>query len=523
MTVVDRRSVLAGAVTASLAAASASAAPGKSPPAITPKWDVFEASFKGPRDGNPFRDVELTASFRQGNRSIEVRGFYDGDGVYKVRFMPDTEGDWRFVTTSSAPALNGKTGGFRCVAAKAGVHGPVGVRNEHHFGHADGTPFYPFGTTCYAWIHQSTALQEETLASLAKAPFNKMRMCVFPKSYAYNTNEPELYAFERDASGKNDFTRPDPTFYHHLEKRIGQLQALGIETDLILFHPYDRWGYATMSAADDDAYLRYIVARLSSIRSIWWSLANEYDFLREKTTADWDRMLRLVQRDDPYGRLRSIHYATRPYDYSRSTVTHASMQTAEFTKTSDYIRDFRKPIAYDEVRYEGNVNRRWGNLSGEEMSWRFWRGVVAGGYVTHGETLLDPNADLDEQTNPTLWWSHGGTLKGTSPARIGFLRNLVEQSSAASLARSGYEGDARGYYPNAQTYSPDGKEVTSILYFLDYHQPLWNEFPLPPGDFAAEIIDPWAMTIAPVSGTFSGKPKLKLPAKPYQAVRFLRR
>ncbi|MCZ2151499.1 MAG: hypothetical protein LC126_27470 [Bryobacterales bacterium] len=35
------------------------------------------------------------------------------------------------------------------------------------------------------------------------APFNKMRMCIFPKSYAFNENEPVYYPFERDA-GKSD-------------------------------------------------------------------------------------------------------------------------------------------------------------------------------------------------------------------------------------------------------------------------------------------------------------------------------
>ena len=36
------------------------------------------------------------------------------------------------------------------------------------------------------------AVQEQTLETLKKAPFNKIRMCVFPKDYAYNENEPTL-------------------------------------------------------------------------------------------------------------------------------------------------------------------------------------------------------------------------------------------------------------------------------------------------------------------------------------------
>ena len=95
-------------------------------------------------------------------------------------------------------------------------HGPVQVRNTHHFAHADGTPHQSIGTTCYAWTHQGDKLETQTLATLKTAPFNKMRMCIFPKSYAYNTNEPVHYPFEN----KTDFTRPNPAFWRHLEQRI---------------------------------------------------------------------------------------------------------------------------------------------------------------------------------------------------------------------------------------------------------------------------------------------------------------
>ena len=58
------------------------------------KWGLFEAAFSGPKDGNPFADVTLDAEFSLGARTVPAPGFYDGDGVYRVRFMPDTEGEW---------------------------------------------------------------------------------------------------------------------------------------------------------------------------------------------------------------------------------------------------------------------------------------------------------------------------------------------------------------------------------------------------------------------------------------------
>ena len=492
------------------------------PHASVPQWEVFELSLPGPSQGNPFTDVHLTATFALGHRFTHVDGFYDGDGRYKVRFMPDAEGQWSFTTQSSAPALSGKTGEFTCTAPLAGAHGPVGVRNGHHFGYADGAPFFPFGTTCYAWVHQSEELQQQTLQSLQTAPFNKVRMCVFPKSYQYNHNEPPYYPFVRDEAGVSDFTRPNPEYFAHIEKRIGELRALNIEADLILFHPYDRWGYSKMPAQADELYLRYVLARMSAYRNIWWSLANEYDLMRAKTTQDFDRFFQIVQQYDPVGHLRSVHYSHTMYDYSRPWVTHASLQNSKFDQADEWLKDWQKPICFDEVMYEGNLNSRWGNLSGEEMARRFWLGVIAGCYVTHGETYLDPDSAFDESATPTIWWAHGGKLHGTSPERIAFLRKLVEESAAASGSqRAGWEAQSNAYYLNASSMN-QAREAQEISYYFDFHQPIFFDFPLPEGKFSAELIDPWEMKVSPLEGTFRGSAKLKLAGRPFQALRFRR-
>jgi hypothetical protein len=519
----NRRDVLKLGSVALATGANAFTTVAESTHAPIPQWEVFELTLPGHSIGNPFTDVQLSATFSLGHRTVAVDGFYDGGGTYKVRFMPDAAGDWTYTTSSNQPALAGKAGKFACIAPLANAHGPVRVRNTHHFAYADGTPFFPFGTTCYAWVHQSEELQQQTLESLRTAPFNKVRMCVFPKHYEYNHNEPPFYPFERNAAGENNFTRPNPAFFAHLEQRTADLRALNIEADLILFHPYDRWGYATMPAEADDRYLRYVLARMSAYRNIWWSLANEFDLMKVKSTQNFDRFFHIVEQHDPASHLRSIHYSRVQYDYAQPWVTHGCLQTANFEAATTWLATWKKPILFDEVMYEGNLNRRWGNLSGEEMTRRFWLGVIAGCYVTHGETLLDPDQPLDESTTPTLWWSHGGKLHGTSPARIAFLRKLVEDTPPGPEAkRTGLEAQPEAYYLNASTVDVTGTVTQQIFYFTDFHQPIYYEFPLPEGKFTAELIDPWEMKFSPLPGTFEGKTKLKLTGHPYQALRFRR-
>ncbi len=218
------------------------------------QYKIYEAVLEGTSAGNPFKEVWLKAVFTNETDYVTVNGFYDGNGVYKVRFMPRTVGVWTGVTESNDPQLSGIKIAFECIPASEGNHGRVlrmdevrpqseGTKEDRfHFAYEDGTRFQPFGTTCYAWINQSEEVQEQTLKTLEENAFNKIRMCIFPKHYTYNFNDPDMYAFEGDAENGFDFTRFNTKFWNHLEKRIAQLDELGIEADIILLHPYDPLG-----------------------------------------------------------------------------------------------------------------------------------------------------------------------------------------------------------------------------------------------------------------------------------------
>src|ERR1700753_2083666 len=71
------------------------------PTAEASQWDMYDVVLHGPSTGNPFTDVTVSATFTLGHRNVEVSGFYDGEGVYKVRLMPDSPGHWEWQSKSS--------------------------------------------------------------------------------------------------------------------------------------------------------------------------------------------------------------------------------------------------------------------------------------------------------------------------------------------------------------------------------------------------------------------------------------
>ena len=506
------------------------------------RWGVFEAAVSGRTDGNPFTDYTIVGTFAGKNETVVADGFYDGDGIYRVRFMPSFEGDYTFKISGSAIAdepsnePSGFTSGalfgkFTVTAPSAGNHGSVRVADTWHFAYEDGTPFYPVGTTCYVWTHQPREMQEETLQTLKNGYFNKIRFCILPKHFDFNFHDPVTFPYEGtpcDNSGitkenfmeykpdypgnKWDFRRFNPQHFRLLENRIKDLRDMGVEADLIVMHPYDRWGFSDMGAECDDLYWKYVIARFSAFRNVWWSFANEYDLMRAKTLADWERYASIVCEKDPYSRLRSVHNCFHLYDFRRPWVTHCCIQLQSqalpLEKTDEWRRAYQKPVVVDEMIYEGNIEHGWGNISGKEMVRRFWEITALGGYAGHGETYAHPD--------DKLWWSHGGKLHGESPERIKFLRKILEESPYGGLNPS------RREYRTAVSSAAFDEGAYRLIYF-GIAQPSfqWYHFD-DVNDYDVEIIDTWEMTIKR-AGAFRGRFKIDLPGKEYMAVRIIRK
>ena len=294
------------------------------------QYETFELTYRGPAPTGSHVTVDLAAVFEREGARVEAKGFYAGNGTYKVRFLPDAPGAWVY----RVRGIVEDAGALQCEPAAPGRHGLVKAEGMH-FVRQDGARYQPFGTTIYALVHQEKALVDRTMRTLAAAPFNKVRMCVFPKDYDYNKNEPQCFAFAKTDGGW-DVDRPDPAYWEMLEGRLRELDALGIEADLILFHPYDRWGFAKLTKEQGLRYLDYAVRRLAAFPNVWWSLANEYELVRAFTPDFWTDFATFLGTASPHPHLLSNHQIITAWDFSHPYCTHCCLQSRKIDEATAY-------------------------------------------------------------------------------------------------------------------------------------------------------------------------------------------
>ena len=463
------------------------------------QWEIFELSLRGPETGNPFLDITLEATFSLGTKTITPQGFYDGNGIYKIRFMPDALGEWSYKTKSNEKALDGVKGLLTCIESPSDKHGPVRVVDRYHFAYADGKRFFPVGTTLYCWQMER---YDETLATIKNAGINKVRFMPFPHS---GNTFPPLNPWEGSVNNW-DFDRPNPEFWQFIEKAVRELGERGLQADFIFFHPYESggrqiWGLGPelMTETQRKNFLIYAVRRLAAYSNVWWSMANEYDII-DKNTSYWEPLAATVAATDPYGHMHSIHGRPNVHypGWTNAWVTHISIQSPDIFDITLWKSQYHKPVIDDEYQYEGNVNG-WGNLTGYEEVKRHWIATIEGGYATQGESY-----------SPYDFFWKGGTPQRSSFARVSWLSEEILNNDSKPL-------------PGGLTLLDSVSAKAGSDYYLYYFgDEVTNEktFTMPEGkEYMVDVLDTWNMTITEMDSIYSGTFKIRWPSSKYMAVR----
>lgn len=285
-----------------------------------PRWEMHEFELRGrTRLDNPFVDGVFLGEFTASSgKTSTVQGFYDGDTTWRLRFAPDEEGDWRYRLHGEAAGIV-QEGQFRCTKPRG--HGFIGVhpQNPYAFACADGTAFFPMGDTCYGLYDDSSitpALRREYLDTRRGQRFNFMRMSV-GHSETRAAADPAFWAWG-GTPAKPDLDRLNPVFFRGLDELFRELQARGMNVELILLNFYRRpfTDSSQWTSPRERLWLRYLVARYAAFNNIFlWTLANEYEThpdgryrLDRPGDVEWAKATaRLLKEFDPYRHLVTVH------------------------------------------------------------------------------------------------------------------------------------------------------------------------------------------------------------------------
>lgn len=427
------------------------------------RWDTCEFSFDAERlYANPFRDVELTATFAHepGGRTITVNGFFDGGGTWRIRFMPLELGTWRYTTRSNDPDLDGRTGSLTCVApSQPYLHGPL-LCDGHHFRHADGTRRFLVSTRM-SCPYTSPTVWARMIRFLQQHAINRV---LFIMGGIQQTVR-ELY-------GKNkDFSRFNVVRFQAIDAVIDALRRADIIASpyFYYFNDGDQRG---MTLQDDLAYIKYGMARFGAYANVMPVLGNEIEMkYTERTHGSYNdfghhwanEVGRYLREQAVFGVPVTVHnpmeteHARHPSFYSLladwpfpwadlmlrqaqigslSNVAELSAGVPEL-KSPNYnargyanhnrlfidLRRFGIPMINEEPGYEifgvlggerSHIPRSWNSQTSERMVPTLWTATTAGAYVMWG------HAATYETDDPYPWM-----IKSKTPQYIRVLQEVM--------------------------------------------------------------------------------------------------
>ena len=278
------------------------------------KWGVFEAEFESSRSyADPLRDVMLNCTFRSpSGQEITVETFWDGDSVWRVRFMPNEIGKWTFRTTCSNEhddGLHDQAGSFESVPYEGRnplyVHGPLRLSdNRRYLVHADGTPFFWLADTAWNGIIRSTLDEwDEYLSFRREQGFTAIQF-VMTQWRGGPSDIEEEKAYE----GKERILRLNAEFFKRIDSKFATLNEYGLVAAPVLLWAIRGEINPGFNLSEDDAILlaRYLTTRYGAYILVW-ILAGDGDYREEKADR-WKRIGKAVFLNK-YRQLATMHPA----------------------------------------------------------------------------------------------------------------------------------------------------------------------------------------------------------------------
>ena len=376
-----------------------------------PRFGVFEATAQAAREyAKPLVETSAEAVFtRPDGGQWRIPLFWDGGRTWRFRISPDVEGEWKYRVESADEWLNGRDGGFRCVAST--LHGALRPMKDFplHFEHQDGTRVWLFGDTCWRLFcsNDEKKLNRDTVRRYidvrARQGFNYIHadlLGYIAKPSAINEGGPAFLDKGQEQA--------NPAYFQEADARLRYLNDRGIACGLIF-----AWGQGDVSwatFADDAArlrYARYLTARYSAFNVVL-IVSGEWQFMKARKDL-FRRLGEETRKIDPHGRMIAIHpgpgiesngdLAAEPWmsfgEYLQAYQVGGGREAtdADREKLHNYVLQFRRnnlPVVNSEYAYflrdqnfDGRTDKPHSHTR-ESFRRASWMMPMAGAYLVTG-------------------------------------------------------------------------------------------------------------------------------------------
>lgn len=301
------------------------------------RWDVIDIEFSQATstDANSFRetfDAEFTGPSKQRRT---VRGFYNGNNQFVIRFSESIEGTWTFSTISSVSKLSGLKGTIEITPSKnKDHHGAVTVRSNapQKFVYEDSSSYFSLAFELdwlFALDYDNKTDIPKTrniISQIKKNGFNQIVMNVYAYDVGWKTDEsvPPKYEYRRPKFspfvGTNespDFSKLNVEFFKHFDRVISYLHQQGIVAHVMIYVWNKKVSWPSMYSEADNQYFDYVISRYQAFSNIVWDVSKEaLDYGRCDIPYINERISRIRRLDD-YNRLVTVHdyeYCSREPD-----------------------------------------------------------------------------------------------------------------------------------------------------------------------------------------------------------------
>lgn len=332
---------------------------------------------------SPFEDVDVFGIFT-GPKGEEIRllAYWDGDGVWKLRFAPISIGIWSYRIESTDvdnDSFSGE-GKIECIPYEGSLamyqHGFLKVSCDHDYlEYADGTPFFWLGDTHWTFVTEERFDESncQNYKSQFKACVDKRLEQKF-NVYQCNFRDGKISGFfgkniDLMQETENGYIPNIKEFQNNVDKKMKYLADCG----LLIAVGY-AWGY-DMEPNGLERYkkfAKYVAARYGAYPVVW-TLAGElpgYMGDLELNVRKWNEVAKEGAKWSAYHNLMSAHLACdRPFpkiyenepwfDFAMSQAGHG-----DFDMGQSMYAEFKEmykghPVLESEATYEGAMSNEY--------------------------------------------------------------------------------------------------------------------------------------------------------------------